>query len=228
VVDLNIQVGMIRAYVQGSQPVPYRVEIEVATLSDFDWERAIEAMASQAIYAAQLLNGQMPREIEDVFSAVGISLFPVSRADLKTICSCPDSANPCKHIAAVYLLVGEMLDEDPFLLFQMRGRSQDQIMSALRGRRAEHAHGPAQRAASPLEKAERGTAELGAEETLESFWWIDPAVLSMEVHVRPPEVEMEAIKMLGPLPAALAASDEKLAEIYRLVSRQAVAVAFRS
>src|SRR5262249_36393738 len=52
-----------------------------------------------------------------------------------TECSCPDNANPCKHISAVYYLLGEQFDADPFLLFQLRGRSKDQIIADLRARR---------------------------------------------------------------------------------------------
>src|SRR6266404_4194850 len=70
-----------------------------------------------------LLGGEMPHEIEDVFRSAGVSLFPEKRNDLTTECSCPDPVNPCKHIAAVYYLLGEEFDRDPFLIFQLRGIS---------------------------------------------------------------------------------------------------------
>src|SRR5437588_12759165 len=94
-------------------------------------------MASQAIFAAKLLAGEMPQDIEEAFSAVQISLFPLATTDLDTDCSCPDWANPCKHIAAVYYLLAERFDEDPFLIFKLRGRTKEQIIQVLREKRAQ-------------------------------------------------------------------------------------------
>ena len=89
-------------------------------------------MAGQALFAAQLLAGEMPQDIEEAFAAAGVSLFPDRRGDLDTDCSCPDWANPCKHVAATHYILGEQFDEDPFLLFRLRGRTQEQILAALR------------------------------------------------------------------------------------------------
>lgn len=82
--------GVIQARVQGSRPKPYKVTIRVEPLTDIQWERVIEALSEQAIFAAQLLSGQMPEDIESAFSATGVSLFPARRGDLETDCSCPD------------------------------------------------------------------------------------------------------------------------------------------
>ena len=73
---------------------------------------------------AKLLAGEMPHDIERVFNQADVSLFPQKHDDLRTSCSCPDEANPCKHIAAVYYLLGEEFDRDPFLLFRLRGLDQ--------------------------------------------------------------------------------------------------------
>src|SRR5260370_8197355 len=79
----------------------------------------------------------MPTNIEEAFNAVHVSLFPTAVTDLDTDCSCPDWANPCKHIAAVYYLLAERFDEDPFLIFKLRGRTKEQIIETLREKRAE-------------------------------------------------------------------------------------------
>jgi hypothetical protein len=92
-------------------------------------------MASSASYAVRLLTGEMPQDIEDVFTDLGSSLLPTQEWDLKTSCSCPDYANPCKHIAAVHYVLGEAFDQDPFLIFQLRGRSRQDLLSALRAAR---------------------------------------------------------------------------------------------
>ena len=125
VVKLDVGRDGVAALVQGSRPKPYQVSIRFEPLSAADWERVVDAMAAQALYAAKLLAGEMPEQIEEVFVAAGTSLFPAERGGLKTSCSCPDWANPCKHVAAVTYLLGERFDGDPFLIFELRGRSKD-------------------------------------------------------------------------------------------------------
>src|SRR6185369_8261885 len=115
---------------------PYAVSIRFRKLADQEWDRVVDVMASEALYAARLLSGEMPEQIEEVFQQAGTSLFPAEEGDMQTRCSCPDWANPCKHIAAVHYLLGERFDEDPFLMFLLRGRSQEEIVAALRARRA--------------------------------------------------------------------------------------------
>ncbi len=74
----------------------------------------------------------MPQDIEEVFKQAGVSLFPQTSRDLETDCSCPDWSNPCKHIAAVYYLLGEEFDRDPFLIFKLRGRTREEIVGGLK------------------------------------------------------------------------------------------------
>src|SRR6185503_13037509 len=126
----------VRAKVQGSRPTPYNVTIEMKPLTDAQWEQVTARLARQAIFAAKLLAGEMPQDIEQAFDAAGVPLFPRGPQDISAACSCPDYANPCKHIAAVYYLLGERFDEDPFLIFQARGRTREQIIDALRALRA--------------------------------------------------------------------------------------------
>ena len=128
VVSIDVQPGEVAASVQGSRKRPYRVSIAVATLPGPDCQRLQAALAERPVFAASLLTGQMPENIEDVFVAAGLSLFPERESDLETDCSCPDYANPCKHIAAVYLLLGEEFDRDPFLIFRMRGIERDDLL----------------------------------------------------------------------------------------------------
>jgi uncharacterized Zn finger protein len=73
----------------------------------------------------------MPQDIEQSFTAIGLSLFPGKLQDLGTACSCPDWSNPCKHIAAVYYLLGEEFDRDPFVLFTLRGRRREELVRLL-------------------------------------------------------------------------------------------------
>jgi uncharacterized Zn finger protein len=143
--DLVIKAGKVTAKVTGSGSSPYKIAIQLAQLPAATWQTAIAGMAAKAQFSAELLAGQMPKEIDDVFRAAATSLFPTERADLVTTCSCPDWGDPCKHVAATHYVLGEALDRDPFLLFELRGRSKAQVLDALRAARGEQNAAPAKR-----------------------------------------------------------------------------------
>jgi uncharacterized Zn finger protein len=130
--DLTLTAGRVTAEVTGTRSTPYKVTIELQKLPDAAWQRAIEAMAKKAQFAAELMAGRMPLEIDEAFATAGASLFPVKVSDLFTECSCPDWANPCKHVAATHFVLGEALDRDPFLLLELRGRKKHEVLEALR------------------------------------------------------------------------------------------------
>lgn len=130
--DLVVKGGKVTAKVTGSRATPYKITIELTELSAPAWKKAIDGLAKKAQFSAELLAGQMPQTIDEVFVEAGVSLFPKQRADLKTSCSCPDWGDPCKHVAATHYVLGEALDRDPFLLFELRGRTKDQVLDALR------------------------------------------------------------------------------------------------
>ena len=90
VISIDVEPGIVKAKVQGSMPKPYNVKIRLKPLSDADWEKVTDAMAAQALFAAKLLAGEMPTNIEEAFDAVHLSLFPTALRDHETDCSCPD------------------------------------------------------------------------------------------------------------------------------------------
>jgi uncharacterized Zn finger protein len=215
VVSLEVGREGVQAVVQGSRAQPYKVDIKFKRLSDAEWERVIDAMASEALYAARLLSGEMPEQIEDVFAAAGTSLFPSEKNDMRTSCSCPDTANPCKHIAAVHYLLGERFDEDPFLMFLLRGRSQEEIVAALRARRA----GPETEAVPE--------ADPPAALDLAAFWSAPRQTEEVALHFALPESDALAVKRLGPPPfvrdqAAFTAAMERL---YQQIGQYALLLA---
>lgn len=132
--DLVVHEGKVTAKVTGSR-APYSIHLELLQLSESTWQAAIAFMAEKAEFSALLLNSEMPRQIDEAFASEKASLFPQSRAELKTSCDCPDYGDPCKHIAAVHYVLGDALDRDPFLLFELRGRSRSQVLDALRALR---------------------------------------------------------------------------------------------
>jgi uncharacterized Zn finger protein len=131
VLSIDINKGMVEAQVQGSRPSPYQVTIKVRPLMPVEWKKLVAELSTQVIFAAKLLAGEMPQDIERAFSDAGLSLFPEKAKELSTACSCPDWSNPCKHVAAVYYLLGEAFDRDPFLIFRMRGMDRDEFLRAL-------------------------------------------------------------------------------------------------
>ncbi|MEH1912569.1 MAG: SWIM zinc finger family protein [Nostoc sp.] len=132
VLSIEFKGAKVLARVQGSEVEPYKVSLSLEPFSDEQWGYVIETMSQRAIFAAKLLAGEMPQNIEEVFTANGLSIFPFTLADIQSKCSCPDKANPCKHIGAVYYQLGDRFSEDPFVLFQLRGRTKEQIISDLR------------------------------------------------------------------------------------------------
>lgn len=131
VLDLDIGYGEVSAKVQGSRRTPYKVNVALKPIADKDWKKLGKAVADDTWSAARLIAGEMPENLEDAFKAAGVPLFPAKLNDLKTSCSCPDWSNPCKHIAAVYYLLGEVFDSDPFLLFRLRGLSREEFVTHL-------------------------------------------------------------------------------------------------
>jgi uncharacterized Zn finger protein len=184
--------GGVTARVQGSRPKPYKVTIQIKPLSDAQWDKVIDALAGQAIFTAQLLAGEMPQNIEDAFAAASVSLFPDKAGDLTTDCSCPDWANPCKHVAATHYILGDRFDEDPFLLFRLRGRSQEQILQAMRQRRAGQEEIEEEVEAEPEEI-------IPLEETLARFWEMGERLEPFPLAVKAPPIALPLLKRLGDL-----------------------------
>lgn len=201
VLSIKVEAGQVKAQVQGSSYEPYKITIRLQPLSHQDWESVTEALAAQAIFAAQLLAGEMPRDIEQAFATVNLSLFPRMEQDLQTKCSCPDWANPCKHIAAVYYILAEQFDEDPFLLFKLRGRTKEAMIEALRKKRV---------ASLPTENASASEAvgvetvaddnSLRLEDYSNTFWQAGEALGTFVVNPTRPEVDKAVLKRLGDAP----------------------------
>jgi uncharacterized Zn finger protein len=151
VLSIRFEGRRVHARVQGTEAEPYKVKLWLDVLSDEDWGYVLEALGQKARWSAQLLAGLMPQDIERAFAASGRRLFPFKLQEVRSECSCPDKANPCKHVSAVYYLMGERFSEDPFVLFQLRGRSRQQLLADLAKRRRQQlaAAGGGMRRAAP-------------------------------------------------------------------------------
>jgi uncharacterized Zn finger protein len=202
VIQISIDEAEVHAQVQGTNPRPYSVTISFTRFTDKQWDGIFDALSSQALFTAMLLGGEIPREIETVFTGINLSLLPANRREIKTCCSCPDSANPCKHIAAVYYILAEQFDRDPFLIFTLRGRNREEVLEGLRKRRSsidteEEVKGP-----EPVHgSVHKPNVSIGPPlaECLDTFWDAGESLESFPIYLhKKPELEAAALKRLGP------------------------------
>jgi uncharacterized Zn finger protein len=199
VIELDVEPGVVLAKVQGSRFTPYRVRIRGKVLSDPQWRRAEKAMASEALPLAKLLAGEMPREIEDVFSSCKLTLFPRSKAELRASCTCPDWENPCKHVAAVYYILAEQFDDDPFLIFAWRGLDKEELLERLRRRRGAGGRRGV-RGARAARAIARPDLEFSAATQLESFWSSGTGLAEFRVSPLAGHAPDALLRQLGPAP----------------------------
>ena len=203
VLSIDVEKGAVTAKVQGSRARPYRVEISVETLGGPDWKKLATALFQRPVFAAKLLAGQMPENIEDAFREAGLSLFPDRSDDLETACSCPDWSNPCKHVAAAYLLLGEEFDRDPFLIFRLRGAEREELLDLAGREAAEIGNGTdeARIGASGKQGANQSPPEPLAVDPAE-FWGQENADRDEDTHgaVLIPTVSATLPKRLGSFP----------------------------
>ncbi len=137
VISLAVDAGAVTAQVQGSRARPYRVRIGITAFGKPEWGKLERALAASAWYSAKLLAGEMPEDIEEVFAAQGLPLFPAAAQEISMDCSCPDWEVPCKHIAAVFYLLAESFDDDPFTILTWRGREREDLLANLEAARGD-------------------------------------------------------------------------------------------
>ncbi len=240
VLSIEFEGPQVLARVQGTEPEPYQVSLSIDPFTEEDWGYVVETMAQEAIYSAQLLAGEMPENIEQVFTANGLSLFPFTLGDIHSKCSCPDPKNPCKHIGAIYYQLGDRFSEDPFVLFQLRGRTKSQILDDLRRLRStagvepksetkaevESQSTPSTPTSSRLEDKQEKQREPAVDSPikLEQFWQYEEPLDPSLVVITPPSDNRTVLDVLGTIP--LAAADSRVMqyfrEVYQLVSQQAM------
>jgi uncharacterized Zn finger protein len=231
VLSIEFKGPQVLARVQGTAPEPYQVSLSIDPFTEEDWNYVVETMAEQAIYSAHLLAGEMPHNIEQVFTANGLSLFPFTLSDIHSRCSCPDPQNPCKHIGAVYYQLGDRFSEDPFVLFQLRGRTKEQILDDLRRLRSTEAGEQKSREAEEQESSEAiqqpksPTQNPQTPLNIDQFWQYYEPLDSSLVVIAPPVDSHTVLDVLGTIPLASAdaqAMMQYLNTVYKIVSQQAV------
>ena len=129
--NFSISAGQVFATVQGTGPTPYRVKINFELIPKVGWEKIVKTLSTRLPSIIELLEGFLPQNIITIFENNGYSLFPDASKEMDSTCSCPDKAVPCKHIAAIILYLARVLDYNPFLLLELRGKSKEEILDDL-------------------------------------------------------------------------------------------------
>jgi uncharacterized Zn finger protein len=208
VMSLSLSSSLVVALVTGTRPEPYRARIGVRKFGDDDWRRIEHALADQAIFAAKLLAGEMPPEIEDVFADLGLTLFPSTMRELHMDCTCPDWEVPCKHLAATCYLLAESFDTDPFEILAWRGRSREDLLDRLRDLRA------------PIPPEQPETAARQPDDSFDTFW-ARPKVAEVVPDVAEPATRRPdaLLDQLEPLVVDGRSVTDALRPLYRRLAR---------
>lgn len=171
VLDLEVAAGSLSATVQGSDPDPYETRVGIGVIRPEQWEHVERRLADQALYSAKLLAGEMPHDIDEVFAAERLALFPDDAGELEMDCSCPDGAVPCKHLAATLYVFAEALDDDPFRLLAWRGREKERVLERLRELRGgEAAPDTTERDLTDVRGLLAETGGAASTDSSENFW----------------------------------------------------------
>lgn len=191
----------VDALVQGRRTRPYPVTIRLETFNAEQRGRVIETMVEQSRYAAKLLAGELPSDIEDLFAPLGLRLFPAELSQMQTSCKCGEGPW-CKHAVCAAALVAERMAQDPFILFQIRGLASEEMLESIRERRAIAAQGER---AVPVHRAHvPGASDYSApplEDVVDRFWDGERLdVNSVDLSIVPPEVAHALLRRLGPSP----------------------------
>lgn len=129
--NVSISKGQIFATVQGTIPTPYRVKINFEIIPEEGWQKIIKNLEKYPLNLIEMLEGKMPLDIVSLFENNGYSLFPTTEKKMEATCSCPDKEIPCKHIAAVILYIARVLDYDPLILLELKGKSKKELLNDL-------------------------------------------------------------------------------------------------
>ena len=240
ILSIKFEGSQVLARVQGTDPEPYKVSLSLEKFDDEQWSYVVETMSQKAVYAAKLLAGEMPQNIEEVFTTNGLSLFPFTLSEVKSHCSCPDKANPCKHVAAVSYQLGDRFSDDPFVLFQLRGRTKDEVLTSLRELRS---RGDEEKSEVRSQKSEvrsqKPEAIRAPRTTTPSFWQYNEPLDPSLVVIAPSLSGETVLDVLGEIPVAELETDEGdrgdatasgmvqkyLTDIYQQASQQAAIAA---
>lgn len=201
---LTIEGTLCEGIIQGRSDKPYKAELTLSQFSANDQEQIINTMADQMRYAAKLLAGELPSNIEDVFAPLDLRLFPTEPKDLSPTCSCPDWKEDepwCKHAVCLTALLAERLGNEPMEIFGLHGMPGQELIDGLRQKRALGVQGPGP--APVLVPHIQGLSDITSpplEDQMDSFWTVGDELRELDTPIDPPRVSCVLLRRLGPSP----------------------------
>ncbi|HEY3478387.1 MAG TPA: hypothetical protein VGL02_05730 [Streptomyces sp.] len=132
VVSLEIGAGRVDASVEDGRP--HQVRLGLTAVGTSAWAAITHALAAKASSTVLLLRGEVPRDVEEIFKAVRLPLFPSSAREVSLDCTCPAAEVPCGHLNAVFSALVARVGEDPFTILALRGRDRETLLEELKNR----------------------------------------------------------------------------------------------
>lgn len=200
-----------------------RFKLLLATLPKKQWESLANAFAEQVLFYGAVLNGDMPREVEEVANNLGLELFVNSaeRFRFQCDCGCADR-DPCKHFSLLLPIIQEHLEGSLFSYLLFRGITREQFLVGIRKQRFSKRRGfRAQQTHEPQLREE----ELSSC-TLANFWTMKPELRKLSYSIRADELPASLLRRMDalPLPRSSIALELFLEDLYALVARRAQAL----
>ncbi len=207
-----------------------QVTLGWAPLSDREWETVLGHLAHDTLATAQLLAGEMPQEVEALFRRAGVDLLPEEMDEMAMACSgCGQETMPCRHVAAGLYVLGQMVAEDPWILFRLRGRDRHQVLQALRRlRQSDLSSGEAAPAPSELGTLAGRAPSVPLSVELDAFWGQARKLDELAHRIGPPPIQLALLRRLGAPPFSRQSLEiyERLREIYTRVTQAALELAY--
>lgn len=199
---MNAEPGRVVGAVQGRAYTAYEAEIPLPTFTHEQWERAVRAMTEQAGYAAKLLAGDLPTNIEDVFAPLGLHLFPAQPTEMVPSCTCREETKPwCKHACCLAYLAAERFATDPFLIFTLRGMPREELIERLRQHRSVAGSGLGSAPVyAPRVPGASDVPSKPLEALVDRFWEPGPHLQDLDLPIEPPVVSHPLLRRLGTSP----------------------------
>ena len=218
VVSLELEPGRVVAAVQGADTTAYACEIRCGVLEPAARAAVVRRLRQKPLLLAELLVRELPKAVAEIFEEEGLALLPGGRAEVVTHCNCPDRVNPCKHLAAVFFLLIEALDQDPLLLLALRGIGRDALLGNDSGTAAPP---EAESPAAP-------DGDAAADDAIDPhvFWGRDDSETPDFGPAPTGSASAPLVQRLGPLP--LWRGEERFMDVMTQVGGRAVALGWQA
>lgn len=223
----EIDPGVIVASVQGRMPRAYTTRLEVDVFDAQQRDRIIGSMVEQSRFAAKILAGELPTNIDDLFAPLGLRFMPVEPGDISPRCTCKEQDKPwCKHAVCALILAADHFGRHPLELFRWRGLPEGELSERLRELRALSGQGPG--AAPVYEPFVAGVSDAEVsplDASSADFWEAGHELRSVDLPIDRPTTTHVLLRRLGPspFPEARFPLVGLLATCYELIGEDAAA-----